>query len=127
VIRRESLFDPAARSAAGALGIAQFVPDTASRLGADQTALFDADAALALAARELARLEARFGSRLEVVAAAYNAGDAVAAAWVGWLGPSTDAALFAAAVPYRETAGYVIAVLEGGSLTRQLEPAAAAR
>jgi soluble lytic murein transglycosylase-like protein len=124
VIRRESRFDPAAQSAAGALGIAQFVPETARRLGVGEAALFDADAALALAARELSRLARRFGPRLEVVAAAYNAGDAVAAAWVEWLGPSANAALFTAAVPYRETSGYVIAVLEGGSLTRQLEPAA---
>jgi soluble lytic murein transglycosylase-like protein len=127
VIRRESRFDPAARSAAGALGLAQFVPETAIAAGVDEAALWDGDTALALAARELARLESRFGPRLEVVAAAYNAGDLVTAMWDGWLGPSVHATLFAAAVPYRETAGYVIAVLEGRSLTRQLEPTLASR
>jgi hypothetical protein len=101
--------------------------DTARWLGADEAALFDADAALALAAGELSRLERRFGPRLEVVAAAYNAGDAVAAAWLDWLGPSVNVALFAAAVPYRETSSYVIAVIEGGSLTRQLEARVASR
>jgi soluble lytic murein transglycosylase-like protein len=125
VVRRESRFDPAAQSAAGALGLAQFVPEAARRLGADENTLWDGDVALALAARELARLGDRFGPRLEVVAAAYNAGDLVTATWDGWLGPSAHATLFAAAVPYRETAGYVVAVREGSVLTRDLDAAVA--
>ena len=125
VVRRESRFDPSAQSAAGALGIAQLVPETGRRLGADEDALWDGDASLVLAARELARAATRFGPRLERVAAAYNAGDTVTAAWIGWLGGPTEAALFAAALPYRETAGYVVAVIEGRALSRGLDAGAA--
>jgi soluble lytic murein transglycosylase-like protein len=123
VVRRESRFDPAARSAAGALGLAQFVPEAARRLGTDEDALWDGDASLALATRELARLRERFGPRLDAVAAAYNAGDRVVAAWNDWLGTALSPALFAAAVPYRETAAYVVAVGEGQALTRDLDAA----
>jgi soluble lytic murein transglycosylase-like protein len=125
VVRRESRFDPAAQSAAGALGLAQFVPEAARRLGTDAETLWDGAASLALATRELARLRERFGPRLEAVAAAYNAGDRVVTAWNGWLGSTLSPALFAAAVPYRETAAYVVAVGEGCALTRDLDAAGA--
>ena len=124
VIRRESRFDPSAQSAAGALGLAQFVPETGRRLGADEDALWDGDSSLVLAARELARAAARFGPRLEVVAAAYNAGDTVTTAWLAWLDDPTDALLFTAALPYRETAGYVVAVIEGRALSRGVDAGA---
>jgi soluble lytic murein transglycosylase-like protein len=83
--------------------------------------LLDAQRSLELAAREVARIAARFGARLPVVAAAYNAGDEVVATWLAALGPGADDVLFAAAVPYRETADYVLAVAEGAALFRHLE------
>ena len=83
--------------------------------------LFDARRSLELAAREVARISARFGARLPLVAAAYNAGDEVVATWLAALGADADDVLFAAAVPYRETADYVLAVAEGAALARHLE------
>ena len=121
IVRRESRFDLAARSRAGAIGIAQVVPETARRLGTDPQELWDGDRSLALAARETARIAARFGARLPVVAAAYNAGDEVVATWLAALGPGADDALFCAAVPYGETADYVLAVVEGAALARYLK------
>ena len=121
IVRRESRFDLAARSRAGALGIAQVVPETARRLGVEPAELFDARRSLELAAREVARISARFGARLPLVAAAYNAGDEVVATWLAALGADADDVLFAAAVPYRETADYVLAVAEGAALARHLE------
>jgi soluble lytic murein transglycosylase-like protein len=121
IVRRESRFDAGARSRAGALGIAQVVPETARRLGAAPEELLDSDRSLSLAAREVARISLRFGARLPVVAAAYNAGDEVVAAWLAALGDGADDLVFAAAVPYRETADYVLAVAEGAALARHLE------
>jgi len=121
IVRRESRFDLGARSRAGAIGIAQVVPETARRLGAAPEELWDGQRSLGLAAREVQRIAARFGPRLPVVAAAYNAGDEVVASWLSWLGPGADEVLFAAAVPYGETADYVLAVAEGAALARYLE------
>ncbi|MFZ5788610.1 MAG: transglycosylase SLT domain-containing protein [Acidobacteriota bacterium] len=131
VIRRESRFDPFARSAVGALGAAQLMPDVARRLGADESDVWDSGLSHRLAARELARLAGIVGRDPAAVAAAYNAGEAVTAAWRAALSevPSQPAAsgegvrrlLFTSAIPYRETSGYVLAVLEGLALARHLE------
>ena len=116
VIRQESRFDTDAYSSAGAVGVAQLVPEAALRLGASPADLRDADLALRLAACEMARLRGRFGRRLFAVAAAYNAGEDVVASWLAELGDNPSDPLFAAAIPYRETAGYVLAVREGAEL-----------
>ncbi len=121
VVRRESRFDLRARSQAGAIGVAQLVPETARRLGAEPEELWDAARSLDLAARELARIGRRFGPHLVVVAAAYNAGDEVVASWLAVLGGTPDDVVFAAAVPYGETADYVLAVRDGAALARYLE------
>lgn len=70
-INRESQFDPNARSAAGALGIAQFMPATASAFGIDP---MDPLAALDAAAAYMDRLHRMFGS-WRLALAAYNAGE----------------------------------------------------
>jgi hypothetical protein len=70
LIWRESQFDHEAISRVGAMGIAQFMPDVADRLGLNA---FDARDALPASGRLLRTLRARFGN-LGLVAAAYNAG-----------------------------------------------------
>lgn len=121
IVRRESRFDLRARSQAGAIGVAQLVPETARRLGAEPEELWDAGRSLDLAAREVARIAQRFGPHLPVVAAAYNAGDEVVMSWLAALGGTPDDVVFAAAVPYGETSDYVLAVCEGAALARYLE------
>ena len=121
VVRQESRFDAHAFSPAGARGLAQLVPETARRLGAKEEDLWRPELSLALAAREVARLEGVFGARPAVVAAAYNAGEAVVASWLAALGGDCHEAIFAAAIPYQETSAYVLRVLEGMSLVRQGE------
>ena len=70
---RESLFDAAAVSPAGAQGIAQFMPETARmRRLADP---FNPAEAILASAAYLKELEGRFGN-LGLAAAAYNAGEA---------------------------------------------------
>lgn len=70
-LRQESGFDPRARSGAGALGIAQFLPGTARRYGLRDP--LDPGAAIAAQAHLMHDLLARFGS-VPLALAAYNAG-----------------------------------------------------
>lgn len=70
---KESLFQPGAVSPAGALGIAQFMPETAKLRGLDDA--FDPEAALRASAAYLAELFQTYGN-LGLAAAAYNGGEA---------------------------------------------------
>jgi len=69
-IRQESGFNPNARSSAGAVGIAQFMPATASGLGVNP---MDPVAALSAAARLMGNYVRTYGSEAKALAA-YNAG-----------------------------------------------------
>jgi hypothetical protein len=79
VIWRESSFRAGAVSAAGAEGIAQFMPQTARERGLADP--FDPEQAIPKAARLLADLRHQFGN-LGVAAAAYNAGSGRVAGWL---------------------------------------------
>lgn len=68
---QESRFEPGAVSHAGALGIAQFMPETASGMGLQNP--FDPLQAIPASARLLRTLFSQFGN-LGLAAAAYNAG-----------------------------------------------------
>ncbi|NOZ95316.1 MAG: lytic transglycosylase domain-containing protein, partial [Acidobacteria bacterium] len=108
VVRQESAFAPHARSARGAVGLAQMIPATARRharaLGmGPRPDLEDPAVNLRLAARELAHLLDRFGA-IEPALAAYNAGEArVARWWRRWPEPRR----FTEEIPVPETYGYV--------------------
>ena len=78
LIWRESRFDHVAISPAGAMGIAQFMPDVADELRLDA---FDARDALPASGKLLRTLRARFGN-LGLVAAAYNAGPKRVSDWL---------------------------------------------
>lgn len=71
-IQQESGFDPNARSGAGAIGIAQIMPDTARGWGVDPN---DPRAALEAAARNMAKYRDEYGSERAALIA-YNAGPA---------------------------------------------------
>jgi soluble lytic murein transglycosylase-like protein len=79
LIWRESNFDHFAVSRVGAMGIAQFMPDVADRMGLDDA--FDARDALPASGKLLRTLRTRFGN-LGLVAAAYNAGPKRVADWL---------------------------------------------
>jgi hypothetical protein len=76
-IYAESSFNPFARSRAGALGIAQFMPGTAKAMGLDDP--FDAEQAIDAQAHLMRDLLRRFGS-VPLALAAYNAGPGAVAA-----------------------------------------------
>ena len=83
LIWTESRFDPKAVSPKGALGVAQFIPETAARRGLADP--FDRDAAIMAAAAYLADLRRDFGN-LGLAAAAYNAGERRVADWLAGRG-----------------------------------------
>jgi hypothetical protein len=87
LIWTESRFDPRAVSPKGALGVAQFIPETAARRGLADP--FDHDAAIAASARYLADLRQRFGN-LGLAAAAYNAGEGRVERWLAQGGALPD-------------------------------------
>ena len=74
----ESNFNPFAVSAAGAQGIAQFMPATARAYGLGDP--FDAPAAIDAQAHLMSDLLAQFGGSVSLALAAYNAGPAAVAA-----------------------------------------------
>ncbi|MGH2627176.1 MAG: lytic transglycosylase domain-containing protein [Anaerolineales bacterium] len=73
VIRVESAFDPGAVSRKGARGLMQLMPDTAKRY--DVHNLFDPVQNIRAGVQHLAYLSDRFGEDLDLVLAAYNAGE----------------------------------------------------
>jgi len=83
LIWQESRFDPLAVSRAGAQGVAQFMPATASRRGLSNP--FDPLEAIAESARLLRDLRREFGN-LGLAAAAYNAGSGRVHDWLAGRG-----------------------------------------
>jgi uncharacterized membrane protein YeaQ/YmgE (transglycosylase-associated protein family) len=79
LLYQESNFRPGAISSAGALGIAQFMPETATDRGIDNP--FDPLQAIPASARLLRDLYQKFGN-LGLAAAAYNAGPRRIADWL---------------------------------------------
>ena len=92
----ESDFNPFARSPAGAEGIAQFMPGTARAYGLRDP--FDADQAIDAQARLMRDLLDRFGGKVALALAAYNAGPGAVERYGG-------------VPPYAETRGYVAKIL----------------
>ena len=81
---QESGFRPGVISSAGALGIAQFMPETANERGLDNP--FDPAQAIPASARLLRDLSRKFGN-LGLAAAAYNAGPKRIQDWLANKGP----------------------------------------
>lgn len=98
VIAVESGYNPAARSHKGAIGLMQVMPDTARRYGVKDPAK-SPEANLKAGTRYLRDLMQQFGARLELVLAAYNAGENAVLRHGGRI------------PPYPETRAYVPAVL----------------
>ena len=108
IARVESRHDTTAVSPAGALGVMQLMPATASRFGMSPAqALRDAPANVAVGAAYLKTLQRRFGNDLVLVLAAYNAGEGA----VERHGRRVP--------PYAETRGYVRDVLAEYALLRR--------
>ena len=107
IMRQESAYQRAARSKAGAMGLLQLLPSTASRLNGSpvaETALTDPDLNVRLGARYLRGLIAEFGDPRAAMAA-YNAGEEAVRRWLRDRPVVDD--LWVELIPYRETRDYV--------------------
>jgi hypothetical protein len=101
MINQESGFNTQARSPAGALGIAQFMPATAQGFGIDP---MDPMAALDAAARYIKNGLSQFDGSYPLALAAYNAGAGAVRKYGG-------------IPPYKETQNYVRSILGGTTPT----------
>ncbi|HLF09956.1 MAG TPA: transglycosylase SLT domain-containing protein [Gammaproteobacteria bacterium] len=116
VIRQESLFRADAVSPAGAMGLAQLLPETARRIAREwqqpipQPAdLLDPAVNVRLAASHLRTLIDRFDDQLVVALAGYNAGPLAAQRWLP--DRPIDSDVWVENIPYNETREYVQRVL----------------
>jgi soluble lytic murein transglycosylase-like protein len=111
LIQQESGFDPSATSSAGATGLTQLMPGTASSLGVANP--LDPAESIEGGARYLGQLMSQFGGDTSDALAAYNAGPGAVQQYGG-------------VPPYAETQSYVTKVLGYAEAYRQSHPATVA-
>lgn len=120
LIRQESAFDPDAKSHAGARGLMQIMPRTASYVAGDSSlkgsgkdALYDPELNLRLGQEYLLHLMSLsdVGDNLFRLAAAYNGGPGNVIKWQRETKFSGDPLLFIESIPIAETRDYVERVL----------------
>jgi soluble lytic murein transglycosylase-like protein len=107
LIEQESGFNPSATSSAGAAGLTQLMPGTASSLGVANP--LDPAESIEGGARYLGQLMGQFGGNAEDALAAYNAGPGAVQQYGG-------------VPPYSETQSYVSKVLANAEAFRQSHP-----
>ncbi|WP_240359214.1 transglycosylase SLT domain-containing protein [Pyxidicoccus trucidator] len=132
LIREESRFNPRARSATGALGLAQLMPATARQVAESldlppvgEAALLQPADNIRLGAAYLGQLTKHFGGNVAYAVAAYNAGPGAVERWRHAL-PRAELDEWVEHIAFEETRGYVKKVLSSYSAYKLLygkEPA----
>ncbi|MBC7952048.1 MAG: lytic transglycosylase domain-containing protein [Rhodospirillaceae bacterium] len=114
-VRQESSFNPKAMSPAGASGLMQLMPATATSLAGRQVKdkLGDPEFNLGLGQKYLAKLmsEEPVNNNLLMLAAAYNAGPGKLGQWLSSMKHGNDPLLFIESLPSRETRAFVERVM----------------
>lgn len=129
IARRESEFEPAARSSADARGLMQLLPGTAKMMAAKLNMPFDAARLTrdpgynaTLGGAYLKELVDEFGPSIALVASGYNAGPGRPRRWITEYGdprrPDVDVVDWVESIPFTETRTYVMRVIEGVILYR---------
>ena len=128
ITRQESGFDPLIRSGAGARGMMQLMPATASvvarRMGVGYSPgmLDDPDYNMRLGSTYLGQMVGTFSGSYPMAIAAYNAGPGRPATWSSFCGDprgaATDPIDFIECIPFSETRNYVMRVMEGMQVYR---------
>ena len=122
IARRESEFNPAVVSPAGARGLMQVMPGTAkliapkAGLGYDPGRLTEPGYNVRLGTTYLRQLADEFGPSIALIASGYNAGPGRPRQWIQELGdprsPEVDAVDWVEEIPFTETRTYVMRVTE---------------
>jgi len=124
LIRQESAFESKAMSRAGAIGLMQVEPKTASKLARQlkvryaRTRLTDPGYNLQLGSRYLANLIQAFGTP-EAALAAYNAGEDRVVQWTAGQN-YLETAEFVESIPFTETREYVQIVIRNSDVYRSV-------
>ncbi|MEF3048339.1 lytic transglycosylase domain-containing protein [Pseudotabrizicola sp. L79] len=124
IARRESEFDPAARSHADARGLMQLLPGTAKLVAPKAGLPFEPSRLTTdprynaiLGSHYLAGLVEEFGPSIALVASGYNAGPGRPRRWIAEYGdprqPDVDVVDWVESIPFNETRTYVMRVVEG--------------
>jgi len=124
ISRRESEFDPAAQSKAGARGLMQVMPATAEhvakRLGETSSAgrlISDPAFNVRMGSIYLSHMIEKFGPSIALIASGYNAGPGRPGKWITQFGDprkdSVDVVDWVEMIPFAETRTYVMRVAEG--------------
>lgn len=123
IARRESEFNPEARSPVGARGLMQLMPATAKSMAKEldlpySAARLTSDPAYnaALGSAYLGKLVAEFGPSVALVASGYNAGPSRPRSWIEEFGDprslTVDVVDWVEMIPFNETRAYVMRVAE---------------
>jgi soluble lytic murein transglycosylase len=128
ITRQESGFDPKVRSGAGARGMMQLMPGTASILARKVGVAYspgrldDPDYNMQLGSAYLGGLVNTFSGSYVMAIAGYNAGPGRPTQWTGFCGDprgsTTDPIDFIECIPFSETRNYVMRVMEGMQMYR---------
>ncbi len=124
IARRESEFDPAARSSADARGLMQVLPGTAKLMAGKLNLPFEAGKLFSdpsynvkMGAAYLRVMVDEFGPSIALVASGYNAGPGRPRRWITEFGDprnaDTDIVDWVETIPFTETRTYVMRVVEG--------------
>ncbi len=124
IARRESEFDPAARSSADARGLMQVLPGTAKLMAGKLGKPFEAGKLISdpaynvtMGAAYLAEMAEEFGPSIALIASGYNAGPGRPRRWIDEFGdprrPDVDVVDWVETIPFAETRTYVMRVAEG--------------
>ncbi|WP_341328242.1 transglycosylase SLT domain-containing protein [Methylotuvimicrobium sp. KM2] len=117
LIRRESVFDPRARSPAGARGLMQIMPQTGRQIARklnetwqSENSLYQPNVNVKYGTHYYKQMLDRFGGHFALAAAAYNAGPGRVDRWLPRHQP-LPADIWMETIPFKETREYVAAVL----------------
>lgn len=117
LIRRESAFEPTARSSVGALGLMQIMPSTVKHIaallhepGREAQDMLDPNMNVRYGTAYFRHLMEHFNQHFALVAAAYNAGMGKVEHWLPANKPM-PADIWIETIPYLETRQYVTALL----------------
>lgn len=122
----ETRFNASVKSHAGAIGAAQLLRSTGTAVGRkvfgrgfDAKTLVEPDVNLAVAARYLSDLLARFKGHPALAVAAYNAGPAPVKRWLEARG-NLELDAFVETIPFEQARRYVMRVLSDAEIYRRL-------